>query len=540
MIGTGSGKQDAAEAFDYVIVGAGPGGCVLANRLSENPDVRVVLIEAGPPNRHYLIDMPKGFGKLLTGSRFVTHYPTEPDASGQAYVWARGKTLGGSTSVNGMAYTRGQPEDYDEWEAMGATGWGWREMLKAFRAIEDHELGADEMRGVGGPLHVGVNRVRHPVNDAVLEAARAMGLPVRLDNNREDQAGLGPMTHMIKRARRVSAADAFLAPVRHRRNLTVLTDAQVTRVLFDGRRATGVELVRNGRATTLAARREVLLCAGAFETPKLLMLSGIGPAEQLKSHGVSVLHDSPGVGANMAEHRGIALQFALKHKLSHNPQFSGWRLLLNGIRYYLTRGGILSYGGHELMGFAKVVPQSRTADTQMFIAPFSRDLGASRPTFEKSPGAQCLIYPTRPTSRGTVSLRSADPADFPIIVPNALETEYDRHVSVEMVRYVRRLFATPPLADLIARETFPGPQIESDDDILEAIRTKGTWGFHTCGTARMGGDAASVVDPQLRVHGVEGLRVVDASVFPTVPSCNTTAPVAALSWRAADLIRNAA
>jgi len=527
------------DSFDYVIIGAGPGGCVLANRLSADPAIRVALVEAGPPNRHYLIDMPKGFGKLLTGSPFVTHYPTEPDPTGQAYVWARGKTLGGSTSVNGMAYSRGQPEDYDGWEAMGATGWGWKTMLKAFREIEDHELGADEMRGAGGPLHVGVNKIRHPVNDAVLEAARANGLPVRPDNNREDQTGIGPMAHMIKKAKRMSAADAFLAPVRRRPNLTVITDARANRILFEGRRATGVELAVAAGERRLSAAREVLVCAGAFETPKLLMLSGIGPAEQLKAHGIAVLQDSPSVGTNMAEHRGIALQYRLKGKLSHNPQFSGWRLILNGIRYYLTKTGVLSYGSHELMGFAKVAPQSRTADTQLFISPFSRVMGAPRPTFEKEPGAQCLIYPTRPTSRGTVTLRSADPADLPVITPNALHTDYDRHVSVEMVRYVRKLFATPPLADLVEAETLPGAEVESDEQILQAIRTKGTWGFHTCGTARMGSDAASVIDPQLRVRGVEGLRVVDASVFPTLPSCNTTAPVAALAWRAAEIIRAA-
>jgi len=525
------------DSFDYVIVGAGPGGCVLANRLSADPAIRVALVEAGPPNRNYLIDMPKGFGKLLTGSRFVTHYPTEPDANGQSYVWARGKTLGGSTSVNGMAYSRGQPEDYDEWEAIGASGWGWKTMLKAFREIEDHELGADEMRGAGGPLHVGVNKIKHPVNDAVLAAARANGLPVRPDNNREDQAGIGPMTHMIKNAKRMSAADAFLAPVRKRPNLTVITNARANRVLFEGRRASGVELAVAGGTRTVAATREVLVCAGAFETPKLLMLSGIGPAAHLAAHNIAVLHDSPSVGTNMGEHRGIALQYRLKDKLSHNPQFSGWRMILNGIRYYLTKTGVLSYGSHELMGFAKVVPQSRTADTQLFISPFSRVLGAPRPMFEKHPGAQCLIYPTRPTSRGTVTLRSANPDDLPVIAPNALDTEYDRHVCVEMVRYVRKLFATQPLANLIESETLPGPEVETDEEILQAIRTKGTWGFHTCGTARMGSDPESVVDPQLRVRGVEGLRVVDASVFPTVPSCNTTAPVAALAWRAAEIIR---
>ncbi|HTU13103.1 MAG TPA: GMC family oxidoreductase N-terminal domain-containing protein [Allosphingosinicella sp.] len=522
------------DAFDYVIVGSGPAGCVLANRLSADPAVTVALIEAGPPANHPFVTMPKGFGKLLMGSPLVGHYRTEPDASGNPHVWARGKTLGGSTSVNGMAYSRGQPEDYDAWAATGVNGWGWAEMLPAFKAIEDHELGADDERGAGGPLHVGINRHRNRPNDAVLKAAEALGLPVREDVNRADQTGIGPMPHMIRKGRRMSAASAFLDPVRHRPNLTILTGLPARRVSFEGRRASGVEC--EGR--TLTARREVILSAGAFETPKLLMLSGIGPAGQLRAHGIEVRVDRPLVGANMAEHRGIALQFRLKEKLSHNPQFSGPRLLLNVARYYASRTGIMAYGSHELMGFARVLPESPNADTQLFISPFSRVPGQGM-VFEKHPGMQCLIYAGRPTSRGSIGLRSADPKDPPLIVPAQLETAHDRAVSVAMVRFVRKLFATPPLADLIAEETYPGPAVASDDAILDAIRAGGTWGYHTCGTARMGEDADAVVDGRLRVRGVEGLRVVDASVFPGLVSANTTAPVAAVAWRAADLILGA-
>jgi len=527
------------ESFDYVIVGAGPAGCLLANRLSANASIRVALLESGPVNRHFLIDMPKGFGRLLVKSPFVMHYPTQPDPSGQRYVWARGRTLGGSTSINGMAYSRGQPVDYDDWEALGATGWNWQSMLSAFRAIEDHELGANHMRGSGGPMHVSINRIRTLPNDAALAAAQAIGLPVREDvNGHEDQSGIGPMPQMIRHGRRMSAADAFLRPAAGRSNLSVFTGAVAYRIRFDGRRAVGVEGVRNGQPFSLRVDREVLCCAGAFETPKLLLLSGIGPASHLEQHGIAVVQDSPGVGENMAEHRGIALQYRLRERLSHNPQFSGLRLTKNTLQYLLFRTGIMSYGSHELMGFAQVRSESGHADTQFFASPFSRVMGAPTPKFEAFPGMQCLIYPTRPTSRGSVRLRSADPADMPAITPNLLSTEEDRATSTAMVRFVRRWFATQPLRSMLAEETFPGTQVDTDEQILDAVRKRGTWGFHTCGTARMGrdGDPMAVLDSNLRVRGVERLRVIDASSFPAIVSANTTAPVLALAWRAADSI----
>jgi choline dehydrogenase-like flavoprotein len=373
--------------YDYVIVGAGPAGCVLANKLSADPAVRVALLEAGPEAHHPLISMPKGFGKLLVKSPFVTHYPTEPDSRGNRYVWARGRSVGGSTSVNGMAYSRGQPEDFDAWEARGARGWGWQQMLAAFREIEDHELGADAMRGSGGPLHVGVNRHRTRFTDAVLKAAPNIGLPVREEVNREDQVGIAPMTHMIRDGRRVSAADAFLTPVRGRPNLHVFPNTTAQKLLFEARRCRQVQCVTAQGMRTFTANREIMVCGGAFETPKLLMLSGIGPAAHLREHGIEPIHDSPGVGANMSEHRGIALQYRLKGRISHNPQFSMPRLFGNVVRYFLFRSGVLSYGSHELMGFARVLPESKSADTQLFISPFSRVLGAKTPQFEAHPGA---------------------------------------------------------------------------------------------------------------------------------------------------------
>jgi choline dehydrogenase-like flavoprotein len=534
-------NRNKDQSFDYVIVGAGPAGCVLANRLSADPAVRVALVETGPENRHFLIDMPKGFGKLLTMGKFLYYYPVEASAASGADVWARGKTLGGSTSVNGMGYSRGQPEDYDRWEQLGAKGWNWKALKPAFKAIEDHELGEDDLRGTGGPLHVSINPNRNPVKDAILEAARAIGLPVRDDVNREDQVGIGPMGQMIRNGRRASAADAFLTPVRNRPNLTVLTETLARKVVFEGRRAVGVVCSQGDKTFTLKATREVLLCAGAFESPKLLMLSGIGPADHLAEHGIDVLVDSPGVGANLYEHRGIALQFRLRGGYSQNREFSGVRLILNVLRYLITKKGIMGETAHGLMGFAKTLPQSATADTQMFIGPFSRDLKATKLSMEKEPGVQCLIYPSRPTSTGTLRLRSTDAADFPILKPEALQTDYDRAVSVAMVHYVRKLFGSGPLGAMIAEETFPGPAVQTDEQILESIRSSGTWGYHTCGTARMGadGDRQAVLDEQLRVRGVDGLRVIDASSFPAIVAANTTAPVAAMAWHAAPMIQAA-
>jgi len=524
------------DTFDYVIVGAGPAGCVMANRLSEDPAVSVALIEAGLENRSYLIDMPKGYGKLLFGSRFVDYYPLVPDQNGQRQFWVRGRTLGGSTSVNGMAYSRGQPEDYDQWEALGAKGWNWRVMKEAFRAIEDHELGASDTRGSGGPLHVIVNKFRYEPNEALLEAASSIGLPIKEDVNVEDQTGIGRQTHMIRNGKRMSAADAFLTSARRRPNLTVFTKTNATRIQFEGSAATGVECIKDGAPITLRAAREVICCGGTLETPKLLMLSGVGPADHLNSLGIPLVADRAEVGSNMADHRGIAIQFRLKKGQSINREFSGPRLWWNAIKYFLTRDGVMSYGSHEIMGFAQTLPQSKTADTQMFISPFSRVQGASKPAFEAFPGMQCLIYPTRPTSRGTVRLASSDPKAFPLISPSLLATDYDRAVTIAMVHYVRRLFGTEPIRSYLDHETFPGAGVQSDDEILNAVRTKGTWGNHTCGTARMGSDDDSVVDPECRVRGVERLRVIDASIFPSIVSANTTAPVLATAWHAADLM----
>ncbi|WP_028710048.1 GMC family oxidoreductase [Paracoccus pantotrophus] len=525
-----------AEAHDYVIVGSGPGGSVMADRLSRDGKATVLVIEAGVPDKNWLITMPKGIAKLLGGGKFSNIYKSEKDDAGREHYWARGRTLGGSTSINGMVYTRGNPDDYDNWERLGAKGWNWQAMKKAFQEIEDHELGRDELRGSGGPLHVGVTPLRTEFGDAVLKAGPALDMPARDDMNREDQVGIGWACQMIKDGKRFSAADAFLRPAMQRPNVSVVTSTVARRVIFEGRRAVGVECDGPRGRVVYRANREVVLCAGAFESPKILMLSGIGPAAHLKDHGIEVLQDSPGVGENLQEHYGAQLQFRIRNTKGLNREFEPPKLWWHALNYFLFKRGLMACGPHELVGFAKTHPQSVTADSQLFISSYSRVFDKGKVAFEAEPGAYCLIYPGRPTSTGTVRLRSADPHVMPELVLNAVTTEHDQAIVVSMVRYVRKLFATPPLSNYVVKETMPGPSVASDEDILAYVRKNGAWGYHTCGTVRMGADAEAPLDGHMRVKGVEGLRVVDASSFPAIVAANTTGPVAAVAWRLCDLM----
>ncbi len=529
--------------FDYIICGAGAAGCVLANRLSENPRVNVLVLEAGPSDKTFWTRMPRGFAKLLLNEERARFFKTGPDngAKPGGEVWARGRMLGGSSSINGMLYFHGHPQDYDGWVELGNPGWGWDQVGAAFRKMENHASGPGESRGTGGPVHVTVNPYRSPLMDSLIDAGRQLGLPVREDLNEPDQEGIGYTVFNIGNGARSGASQAFLHPVMGRKNLTVLTQAFVRRVIFEGRRAVGVECEVQGEVKAFRAGNEVILSAGALQTPQLLELSGIGAAGRLREFGIRVLHDSPGVGENLREHCLIVMQRRLTRDWSLNRQLSGWRLVKNVLSYEVLGNGIMAYPGFDASAFARTMPGSTRPDAHLIASRTSMDLRSwdgwtKGPTLEKLPGMQLMGYPTSPRSQGSVHIQSPDPKAPPVIKANYLTDEYDRRVSIHMFRYMRKLLSHPRLAGILGPETVPGPQVATDEAILEAFNTYSGPGYHACGSARMGKDPRAVVDNRLRVHGVTGLRVVDISVFPTQTAGNTNGPAMATAWRAADII----
>ena len=526
--------------YDYVIVGAGAAGCVLAARLSADPAVSVCLVEAGGDDRHPFIHMPRGIAKLVRMPSHIYVYLTEPEARTgmKPDIWLRGKVLGGSTSVNGMVWVRGTPGDYaDLAETMG-DDWAWPHIGAAFRDIEHHQLGAGPDRGANGPLRISVPSERSALTEAILSAGAAMGWPVAEDINQPaDDVSSGFMPRTIWKGRRQSAAKAFLKPVMGRGNLTVLTGLTTDKVLFDGTRAIAIEAIdAAGARREIAARREVILCGGAIASPAILERSGIGDPSRLAELGIPLVHASPAVGDGVSEHRSIRMQWRLKDgALSLNRNYQGWRLPLSVLRYYLLHDGPMSSAAIEMRLAFRSRPELARSDIQAQIGLYSWDM-ASAGGLETTPGFCAVAYAIRPSSRGSIHITARDPIAPPIARPNFHATNEDRAVMLSAARQLRDWAAQEPLARLIAAETAPGAAAQSDEAIFDAIDQYGAAGMHTVGSCRMGRDPGSVVDPAMRVRGVSGLRVMDASVFPFIPAGNTQAPVMAMAWRAAEVI----
>lgn len=525
--------------YDYIVVGAGSAGCVMANRLSADSSVSVLLIESGPEHSSPLIAMPRGIGKLLaSGNPHVWDYQAARGEGMAEELWLKGRTLGGSSSVNGMVYVRGAPADYDAWEAQGCEGWGWKDIGRQFVALEDHPLGPAEWRGTGGPLKISIHPANDELCDAVIAAAGQSGTPSVADTNHVDSVkngGFGYQPQTTWGGQRFSAAKAFLDPIRGRSNLTVMTGSTVERIEFEGIRAVSLQVRDASGLQSLGIRREAVLCAGAIETPKLLQLSGVGPADLLTSLGIQVVSDSPNVGRNLREHLYIAMQFRVTRG-SFNHCFAGFGLVRALLNYFVRKKGPMTHAAHEAGGFVKTRKGLDRPDAQIGVSLYSMLGDGNKVMIDKQPGLTLGGYFLHPQSQGEIRIQSKDPAVAPLINANYLSAEVDQVAGIALVRWLRRLAAQPALKSFIVSELTPGVEAQTDAQILTALRHYGQTAFHVSGTCRMGADADSVVDLQLKVRGVQGLRVVDTSVMPTLVSGNTNAPAMAIAMRAAEIL----
>ena len=524
-------------AFDYVIVGAGSAGCVLANRLTADGRHSVLLLEAGPPDRNPWIHVPIGYGKTMNHPVLNWGFWTEPEPHlhGRQVYWPRGRTLGGSSAVNGLIQIRGQPEDFARWESMGAAGWGWAEVLRYFIKSESNSRGASAYHGADGPLAVSDVAMRGELADAFIQGCGELGIAPNDDFNGPQQEGAGYLQLTTRHGRRCSAAVAYLRPARGRRNLTVETQAHAEAVTFDATRASGVRYRKGGRIISVRARREVVLAAGALQSPQLLQLSGIGPAALLREHGIAIVADRAGVGENLQDHLALRFLYRCTRPVTTNDDLkNAWRKLLTGMRYVFLRRGPMAVGVMTAGMITRAEPDALTPDIQFFLSMVSAEARGAAP--HPFSGFTLVYYPMRPTSRGQVRIRSTDPLAAPALSPNYLSTDYDRRMMVAGARMARRIAATAALSPYVAEELQPGGRVQADDELLDAVRSHGSSGYHPCGTCRIGGDDAAVVDPRLRVHGVQGLRVIDASVMPTVVSGNTNAATIMIAEKGADLL----
>jgi choline dehydrogenase-like flavoprotein len=524
---------------DYIVVGAGSAGCVVAARLSEDAGARVVLLEAGPPDRDPMIHIPAGVLRVLNNAAINWNYMSEaePGTAGRRLQWPRGKVLGGTSSINGMLYVRGNPADYDGWAQMGCRGWSWEEVLPLFRKSETYRgQGDPEFRSTGGPLIVEDYRTILPLTHAFVAAAQEAGFAFTPDYNGRTQEGVA-YSQMTRRGRlRGSTARTFLTQAKGRPNLRIETDAIATKLLFDGRRCTGVAFRQGGADRQFMAAREVIVCGGAVNSPHLLQLSGIGPGEHLAAIGLPVVHDLPGVGANLNDHYVVRISHRVTGAVTINQLARGARLAREVVRWATVGNGALTFGVTSAMVFCRSRDGLSSPDLQLLFTPASYAQGVFR-QLEHEPGMTVAVCPVRPESRGTIMAQSPDPLQYPAIRPNYLSAPSDLRVLIAGIHHTRRIFAQPAMARHSVTETVPGQDVTTDEGFARFARDAGTNVFHPVGTCKMGTDTMAVVDPRLKVHGVGGLRVIDASVMPCVTTGNTNAPTIMIGEKGAAMIR---
>jgi choline dehydrogenase len=535
---TSSGAAgDPAAEYDYVIVGAGSAGCVLANRLSADGRNSVLLLEAGPKDSNLWIHVPLGYGKLFKDKTVNWMYQTEPEPGldGRTVFQPRGKVLGGSSSINGLLYVRGQHQDYDRWRQRGNAGWGFDDVLPYFKKAEDQQRGADEFHGAGGPLPVSDWRHADPLSEAFVVAAAETGIPTNADFNGATQEGAGFFQTTTRRGRRASTAFAYLRPARRCGNLHVETSAQAQRILFEGKRARAVEFRQGNAVRTARARREILVASGAYNSPQLLQLSGVGPAELLGKHGIDVVLDAPGVGNDLQDHMQVRIVMRCTQKITLNDVVSNpLRQMMAGLSYAALRKGPLTIAAGTSGAFFKTDPRLATPDIQVHFLPFSTDkMGEALHPFSGFTASICQL---RPESRGSLRIKSADPMVQPEIRINYLAAETDRTAVVEGLKILRNILRAPALKSYVVDEYDPGPKVATDADLLAYARQRGSTIYHPTSTCRMGNDPLAVVDQRLRVRGIEGLRVIDGSVMPDLVSGNTNAPIIMIAEKASDMI----
>jgi choline dehydrogenase len=523
--------------FDYVVIGAGSAGCVLANRLSADGRHSVLLLEAGPKDNNLWIHVPLGYGRLFKEKTVNWMYQTEPEPGldGRTIFQPRGKVLGGSSSINGLLYVRGQHEDYDRWRQHGNSGWGFDDVLPYFKKAENQERGADDFHGAGGPLPVSDLVHADPLSAAFIVAAAETGIPVNPDFNGASQEGAGFFQTTTRRGRRASTAVAYLRPAKGRRNLQVETSALAQRILFDGHRADAIEFRQAGVLRSARARKEILVSSGAYNSPQLLQLSGVGPADLLRQNGIDVVLDAPGVGHDLQDHMQVRVVMRCAQSITLNDVVnSPVRRILAGARYAAFRKGPLTIAAGTSGAFFKTSPRLATPDIQIHFLPFSTDkMGERLHSFSGFSASVCQL---RPESRGSLRIRSADPTAAPEIRINYLSTEVDRTANVEGLKVLRRILQAPALRPYVVEEVDPGAKVSTDEELLNYCRARGSTIYHPTSTCRMGSDPLAVVDQCLRVRGLESLRVVDGSIMPDLVSGNTNAAIIMIAEKASDMI----